>query len=300
MPTSSRLGTSLESLLAKHSPIIPSPPAAEQPTIEDEILHIPVETLRPNPSQPRTDFVEESFQELVQSVRQNGIIQPVVVRRVTGGFELIAGERRWRAAKAAGLASIPAQVRNVDSAKAFELAVVENIQRQDLNPIERAKAYRRLMETFELTQELAAQRLGINRSTMANVMRLLELPGEIQDAVSRGTISMGHARALLSLQNTEERLVLWRRIEKDGLSVRQVERVVVKDAAPRRVRRRASDNKPPHIRDLEEQLRSALGTKVSIVSVKDHSGRVVIEYYSLDDFDRLVERILDRRNSAQL
>jgi ParB family chromosome partitioning protein len=296
----SKLGTSLENLLARHKPA-KTTPAAEPPAHDDEILHIPVGDIKPNPSQPRVDFQEEAFQELVLSVRQNGIIQPIVVRRSGASFELIAGERRWRAAKAAGLTVVPAQVRNVDSAKAFELSVIENIQRQDLNAIEKANAYKRLVETFELTQELAAQRLGINRSTMANVMRLLELPGEIQDAVSRGTISMGHARALLSLAGADERLAIWRKIEKDDLSVRQVEKLVSKGGIkPRQRRRQPGVNKAPHILDLEEQLRAALGTKVSIVATKSSAGRVVIEYYSLDDFDRIVERVLDRPNVASL
>ncbi len=296
----SKLGTSLENLLARHKPA-KTTPAAEPPAPDDEILHIPVGDIKPNPSQPRVDFQEEAFQELVLSVRQNGIIQPIVVRRSGASFELIAGERRWRAAKAAGLTVVPAQVRNVDSAKAFELSVIENIQRQDLNAIEKANAYKRLIETFELTQALAAQRLGINRSTMANVMRLLELPGEIQDAVSRGTISMGHARALLSLAGADERLAIWRRIEKDDLSVRQVEKLVSKGGIkPRQRRRQPEPNKPPHILDLEEQLRAALGTKVSIVATKSSAGRVVIEYYSLDDFDRIVERVLEHPNVASL
>ena len=299
MPTS-KLGTSLENLLARHKPA-KATPATEPPPQDDEILHIPVGDVKPSPSQPRVDFQEDAFQELVLSVRQNGIIQPIVVRRSGSSFELIAGERRWRAAKAAGLSAVPAQVRNVDSAKAFELSVIENIQRQDLNAIEKANAYKRLVETFELTQDLAAQRLGINRSTMANVMRLLELPGEIQDAVSRGTITMGHARALLSLNTADERVAVWRRIEKDDLSVRQVEKLVSKGGiTPRRRRRQPEENKAPHIRDLEEQLRAALGTKVSIVPTKSNAGRVVIEYYSLDDFDRIVERVLDRPNVATL
>ncbi len=296
-----KLGTSLENLLARQKPVPPAQAMAAPGVQEDEILHIPVDEIRPNPSQPRMDFDEESFQELTQSVGQHGIIQPVVVRRMAPGFELIAGERRWRAAKAAGLRSVPAQVRDVDSAKSFELALVENIQRRDLNPIEKALAYKKMMDTLELTQEAAAQRLGINRSTMANIMRLLELPGEIQDAVSRGTISMGHARALLSMRSTEERLNLWRKIEKNGLSVRQIEKMVAKDGViQRRPRRRDPENKAPHIRDLEEQLRAALGTKVSILPVKESSGRVVIEYYSLDDFDRIIERVLDRRDRGSL
>ena len=296
----SRLGTSLENLLGRNKPVGRAAPADVAPQ-EDEILHIPVEDVQPNPSQPRTDFNEESFQHLVLSVRQNGIIQPVVVRRVASGFELIAGERRWRAARAAKLRTVPAQVRNVDSAKAFELSIVENIQRDDLNPMERARAYKRFVETFELTQEVAAQRLGVSRSAMANIMRLLELPGEIQDAVSRGTIAMGHARALLSLPTAEARLSVWRKIEKGGLSVRQVERLVAKGGVARRRRRKpASEDRPPHIRDLEEQLRAALGTKVSIVPIKENAGRVVIEYYSLDDFDRIVEAVLDQRSAANL
>jgi ParB family transcriptional regulator, chromosome partitioning protein len=295
-----RLGTSLENLLSRHKP---SRPEIEVKPVrqDDEILHVPVDSIRPNPSQPRTDFAEEAFQELVQSVKSNGIIQPIVVRRIGQDFELIAGERRWRAAKAAGLQAVPAQVRDVDSAKAFELSIIENIQRQDLNAIEKAKAYRRLIETFELTQELAAERLGISRSAMANVMRLLELPGEVQDAVSRGTISMGHARSLLSLRTADQRLALWRKIEKDGLSVRQVEKLAATEATKRvRSKRKDIDDKPPHIRDLEEQLRVALGTKVNIEPVKDHTGRVVIEYYSLDDFDRIVETVLDRQQNGSI
>ena len=299
MPTS-KLGTSLENLLAKRRPAKPRHLAEPAPP-DDEILHIPVSDIKPSPSQPRMQFGEESFQELVLSVRQNGILQPIIVRRAGKGFELIAGERRWRAAKAADLPTVPAQVRNVDSAKAFELSIVENIQRQDLNPIERAKAYKRLIETFELTQELAAQRLGINRSSLANVVRLLELPGEIQDAVSRGTITMGHARALLTLRTAEQRIALWRKIEKSGLSVRQVEQLVAKGGIRRRrPRKQALDNRPPHILDLEEQLRGALGSKVTIVPIKENAGRVVIEYYSLDDFDRIIERVLDRRGVASV
>jgi len=300
MPTS-KLGTSLENLLARHKSPKPAAASEQPPAPSDEILHIPIADIKPNPSQPRLDFQEDAFQELVQSVRQNGIIQPIIVRRSGDSFELIAGERRWRAAKAAGLSAVPAQVRNVDSAKAFELSVIENIQRQDLNAIEKATAYKRLIDTFELTQGLAAQRLGINRSTMANVMRLLELPSEIQDAVSRGTISMGHARALLSLRTAEEQLTVWRKTEKKDLSVRQVEKLVARGGvSSKRPRRRPDDNKAPHIRDLEEQLRAALGTKVSIMATKTNAGRVVIEYYSLDDFDRIVERVLDRPNVAKL
>jgi len=300
MPTASKLGTSLENLLARRKAARPEP-AAGMAVPQEDTLNIPVDAIKANPSQPRTDFSEDAFQELVQSIRQNGIIQAVIVRRAGDGFELIAGERRWRAAKAAGLPAVPAQIRNVDSAKAFELSIIENIQRQDLNPIERANAYKRMIETFELTQELAAQRLGINRSSMANVIRLLELPGEIQDAVSRGTIAMGHARALLSLPTAEARLSVWRKIEKGGLSVRQVERLVAKGGVARRRRRKpASEDRPPHIRDLEEQLRAALGTKVSIVPIKENAGRVVIEYYSLDDFDRIVEAVLDQRSAANL
>jgi ParB family chromosome partitioning protein len=291
----SKLGTSLENLLSRRKPARPRQENVS-PEAEEEVLHIPVDDIKPNPSQPRADFGEESFQELVQSIRQNGILQAVIVRRAGSGFELIAGERRWRAAKAAGLDAVPAQIRNVDSARAFELSIVENIQRQDLNPIERARAYKRLLDTFELTQELAAQRLGINRSSLANVIRLLELPGEIQDAVSRGTISMGHARALLSLSSAEEQLALWRKIERNGLSVRRVEQLAARGGGRRRRRRKpAEDDKPPHIRDLEAQLRSALGTKVLIEPANEKSGKVVVEYYSLDDFDRIVEVVLDRR-----
>jgi ParB family chromosome partitioning protein len=287
-----RLGTTLENLLGRRQggPAVAPP---EPSPAEDDVLRIPVDEIQPNPSQPRVDFPEEQFQELVLSVKAHGIIQPVVVRPVRHGFELVAGERRWRAAKAAGLASIPAQVRNVDSAQAFELSIIENIQRQDLNAMEKARAYKRLIDTFELTQEIAAQRLGISRSAMANAMRLLDLPGEIQDAVSRGTISMGHARTILAVPEIEQRLALWRRIEKEGLSVRQVEQLVAKGPArPRRRRRKTDEDKAPHILDLEEQLRRATGTKVNIRQTKQSAGQIIIDFYSLDDFDRIVEALL--------
>ena len=297
---SNRLGTSLENLLARHQH---SRPQNDEPRgAPEDTLNIPVDDITPNPSQPRTEFGESEFQELAQSVRRNGIIQPVIVRRVGDGFELIAGERRWRAAKTAGLPTVPGLVRDVDSAAAFELSIIENIQRKDLSPIEKAKAYKRLIETFELTQESAAQRLGISRSAMANVIRLLELPGEIQDAVSRGTITMGHARAILSLPTAQERLAMWRKAEKSGLSVRQVERMVAKGGVGGRARTPKPDaeRKEPHIRDLEEQLRGALGTKVSIQPSKENAGKVVIEYYSLDDFDRIIESVLERRSPSGL
>jgi ParB family chromosome partitioning protein len=289
-----RLGTTLENLLGRRKPGGARIESEPDPA-DNDVLRVPVHEIQPNPSQPRSDFPEEQFQELVQSVKTHGIIQPVILRRLRTGFEIVAGERRWRAAKAAGLETIPAQIRNVDSAQAFELSIIENIQRQDLNPMEKARAYKRLMDTFELTQEIAAQRLGISRSAIANIVRLIELPGEIQDALARGTIANGHARALLAVPDIEDQLVLWRKIEKQGLSVRQVEQIINKRPAPSRRSRHhnAEETKPAHILDLEEKLRRVTGTKVTIRPTKSNAGQITIEYYSLDDFDRIVETVFN-------
>jgi ParB family chromosome partitioning protein len=284
---SSRLGRGFDALLGRN----------EQQEPEDQrVLEIPIADIQPNPDQPRQDMDPESLGELVGSITRNGVLQPVIVRQAEGGYQLIAGERRWRAAQQAGFNTIPAIVRAVSDNESLELALVENIQRRDLNPIEQAHAYKELIERFGLTQEEAAERLGKKRSSIANTLRLLDLPQDIQDAVSRGTLSMGHARALLSLPNRSEQRRLAARVQRDELSVRQTERLVsqkLKKAEKKTASDDKGQNKPPHIRDLEAKLRVALGTRVTINQGQRGRGKMVIDFFSDDDFQRVLGVILE-------
>jgi len=282
--SSSRLGKGLDALLGR---------APDAEPDGRRVLAIPIHEVHPNPNQPRSDFDPEALAELVESISRNGVIQPIIVRSTEQGYELIAGERRWRSAAQAGLATIPAIVRDASDNESLELSIIENIQRQDLNPIEEAKAYKELIERFALTQDEAASRLGKSRATVANLLRLLDLPPDIQDSVSRGTLSMGHARALLSLPDRGEQRRLAARVQKDDLSVRQTERLVSDRIRRKRPTRSAKGAKPPHIADLESRLRTVLGTRVSIEPRKNEkSGKLVIDYFSQDDFQRILEHLL--------
>jgi ParB family chromosome partitioning protein len=256
-------------------------------TSEDEIRQVEIGAIAPNPFQPRRAFDREALEELTESIRRNGVLQPILLRQVDDRFEIVAGERRWRAAGKAGLEAIPAVVKTVDDDRMLELALVENIQRQDLNPIERAEAYRSYIDTLGLTQEKAAERLGKDRSTVANTMRLLELSEEIRLLVSRGTLTMGHARALLGLPDEEAREILARRIVAEGLSVRAVEKAVKAARTPRTPTRPAPEP-PAYLVELEGRLRERFGTRVRIQE-RGGRGKLVIEFYSRDDFDRIYE-----------
>jgi ParB family chromosome partitioning protein len=281
----SHLGRGLEAILGR--PSEPQPPQTQQPN------EIPVNQIHPNPNQPRQDFDPGALAELVESINRNGILQPVIVRAAEEGYQLIAGERRWRAACQAGLATIPVIVRTASDNETLELSLVENIQRQDLNPIEQAKAYKDLIERFGLTQDEAAGRLGKKRSSIANTLRLLDLPQEIQDAVSRGTLSMGHARALLGLPDRAEQRRLAARIQAEDLSVRHTERVVADRLRRASPTPQPDGPKPPHITDLEATLREALGTRVTITQRRhDPGGHITIDYFTRDDFERILQRIL--------
>lgn len=283
---SSHLGRGLDSLLGHTEELQPEP---------QQTLEIPVSKVRPNPNQPRQEFDHDALSELVESVTRNGVLQPIIVRALEDGYELIAGERRWRAAQQAGLATIPAIVRPASDNESLELSLIENIQRQDLNPMEQAKAYKNLIERFGLTQEEAAARLGKKRSSVANILRLLDLPADIQDAVSRGTLSMGHARAILALPERSEQLRLAARIQRDDLSVRQTEQIVNDRLKRARSTTERAEPKPAHITDLEAKLREALATRVTILPHKhDDGGRIVVDFFTKDDFQRLLERLLPR------
>lgn len=252
------------------------------------------EQVRPNPQQPRTEFDMARLQELAASIADNGVLQPIVVRPCPGSkgdYELIAGERRLRAAKQLGIELIPAIIKDVDDDKMLELSLVENIQREDLNPIEKARAYKQLIDDLDLTQEEAAMRVGKDRASVANFIRLLDLPDDIQKTVADGQISMGHARSLLGLPTQHAQRRLCGRIVEEGLSVRRVEQIVAEHRDRKREPAAAPAPAPPksaEIADLEDRLRRALGTRVQVTQDKDKpSGKIIVEFYSNEDFERL-------------
>ncbi len=256
------------------------------------VQEIKIEAIQPNPYQVRTTWDEQELADLAASIKANGIIQPVLVRKTADGYQLIAGERRCRAAKMVLLETIPAIVRQASEPEMLELALVENIHRSDLNPIERAKAYQSYINTFSLTQAEAAERLGEDRSVVANYLRLLELPDEIKRMLKDRQLTMGHARAILALPTEELRRKLANRAMVGRLSVREVERLVRRYLGGSEKPVAQPRPKAAHISDLENRLTSYLGTRASIESRRNgQSGRIVIEFYSLDEFDRILERI---------
>lgn len=246
----------------------------------------PIEDLRPGRLQPRKTFDEEGLEGLARSIKEKGILQPILVREVGGRYEIVAGERRWRAALRVGLKEVPIQVVEVNEREGLELALVENLQREDLNPIEEAEGYRRLIEEFGYSHEEVATKVGKERTTVSNALRLLKLPPEIKEEVIKGRISAGHARALLSLDSPTLQREACRRIVRDGLSVREAEGLV------KRLRRGGDEARgvarPSEVGALEEELKRLLGTKVEI-RMGSRRGRIVIEFYSLEDLERILE-----------
>lgn len=260
--------------------------------LHDSLREIDIESIIPNPYQPRTVWDDQELADLCESIRANGIIQPIIVRPSGSKYQLIAGERRFRAAKLASLTTIPALVRSASDKELLEWSLVENIHRVGLNPIERAKAYQDYLSTFSLTQAQAAERLGEDRSVVANYLRLLDLPQEIKQMLTDGQLSMGHARAILALPTDELRRKLANRALVGRLSVREVERLVRKYITGTTQAKPTLRTKPPHILDLERKLSSQLATKVNIDTRKNgQRGRIIIEFYSLDEFDSITERI---------
>lgn len=249
---------------------------------------IPVDRIRPNPYQPRRDIDRSELEPLAESIRLHGILQPITVRRVGDHFQLVAGERRWRAAQLAGLREVPVSVRVANDQQMLELALVENLQREDLNAIDRAKAYRQFCNEFGLTAEQVAERLGEDRSTATNYMRLLELEPEIQALLASGKIQMGHARSLLGVMDAARRRSLAQQAVDRQLSVRAMEELVRQAKAGRPGPAGAAKPRPANLRDMETRFEQAVKTKVSIIEGRRKgTGRLVIEYYSLDDFDRI-------------
>ncbi len=252
-----------------------------------DLVSIHIDEISPNRFQPRRDFDDTKIGELASSIREKGIIQPLIVRETDEGYELIAGERRLRAAKMAGLSSVPAVIRDVPDAEALELALIENIQRENLNPMEEAYAYHRLIEEFALTQEEMAQKVGRDRSTITNSLRLLSLPEVVRRDVALGTLSPGHGRALLSLSDERAILIAREKFIAKGLSVREAE-AFVKRIKDDQKESKAKPEVDSAILDMQEELTRALGTKVRIVS-KGAAGTIVIEYYSTQELDRIAD-----------
>src|SRR5438093_4038466 len=262
------------------------------PTADDILLEVPLDQIEASQSQPRKFFNPETLDELAASIRASGVIQPVIVRRRGAGYQLIAGERRWRAARQAGLEHIPAVVRDATDAQSLELALVENLLREDLNPMEEAEAYQRLLAEFGWTQEELAQRVGRDRSSIANCLRLLKLPALIQADLRAGRLTMGHARALLSLDSPVEQLTLREQILAHSWSVRATEQDVQQRRVkpPRRLLRRSAD-----LTAVENALRSALAARVRLVGT-ERAGRIEIAYTSREELDRLAELIAGARS----
>ena len=258
-------------------------------------LQVEVDRIASNPSQPRRSFDEAKIDELANSVRDQGIIQPLLVRRAGEGYELIAGERRLRAARKAGLREVPVIVREASNSETLQLALLENLQREDLNPIEEATAYQRLQEEFELSQEEIAQKVGKSRPAVANCMRLLLLPKEVQQEVTRGKLPAGQARALLGLENEALVLAAAREVITKGLSTRAAERLVARLKSGRK-RKRETALSDSNWRSLVEQLQRSLGTKVRLVHrAGSGRGKVEIEYYSLADLERIIQMMTGGR-----
>ncbi len=261
------------------------PPGDEQSAAA--IQDIAVESVLPNPFQPREHFDPQALQELKASIAERGLVQPITVRRFDGRYQLIAGERRLRAVRELGLPTIPAYVLDVQSdEEMLELSIIENIHREDLNPLEVARGYQRLIDECNLTQEEVAQKVGKDRSTVANFLRLLKLPRRIQESLASGELSMGHARALLALNNSEDQIRLWQQTVKYALPVRKVEQMVREALEGGRPTKAPQKELPPQVREMENRLRHALATQVHI-KPRGRRGVIEIEYYSDDDLDRL-------------
>ncbi len=257
---------------------------------QDGILQVETALIKDNRLQPRQTYDVVKIEELAASIKEKGLLQPVVVRKSGQGYEVVAGERRLKAARKLGLAKIPVIVKDVDDKEALVLALIENIQREELNPIEEAESFRRLVEEFKHTQEDVARMVSKDRATVANLIRLLKLPKEMQQAIIDGKITAGHARTLLAVENAAAQLLLFTEVVHKGLSVRETEERVKASVAGRKVEKQVKGSlKDPEIATLEEELRRIFGTKVQIINKRGNKGKLVVEYYSLNDFDRILE-----------
>ena len=264
----------------------------EERTASSEALQVEVALIKDNRFQPRQTYDIVKIDELAASIKEQGLLQPLVVRSINNGYEVVAGERRLKAARKIGLLKVPVIIRDVSDQQALVLALVENLQREELNPIEEAESFRRLIDEFKQTQEDVSRLVSKDRATVANLIRLLKLPKDIQQAVADGRISAGHARALLSIEIAEKQRAVFMEIVQKGLSVREAEALVKVNADQKTkqdTQKKVSALKDPEVASLEEELRRIFGTKVQIFNTRGNKGKLVVEYYSLDDFDRILE-----------
>lgn len=273
------LGKGLEALI---------PQSVMESIDSEKVLNLPLDTIEVNPNQPRKHFDEESIKGLSESIREDGLLQPVVVRRRGDRYQLVLGERRLKAAKLAGVATVPAIMKAVEDGDSLRLALVENLQRENLNPMDVAQAYRTLIDRFGITQEELASMIGKDRSSVANTLRLLKLPEKVRAFLLENKLSEGHARAILALPLASEQIALAERIVRTGLSVREAEESVGQKKSSKRARK-AEKTKPPHISFLENAISQYLATKVAIEEKRGGKGYMVINFYSHDDFERLCE-----------
>src|SRR5690349_17017695 len=287
------LGKGIRSLLQSIDADLKTPSGELKPKVAESVtgsLRIPLDQIETNPKQPRNDFDEQAMQELATSIRTYDIIQPVTVSKLpTGRYRLISGERRFRAAKIAGLKDIPAYIRQANDAELLELALLENLQRQDLNAIEVSLSYKRMMEELDYTQEMVAERMGKDRSTVANFIRLLKLPPDIQLAVRNNELSMGHARALINVDTVDRQLYIYKEIRDKGLSVRQTETLVrnlYKQSGA--VKKPSKSSLTPVYQKIEDNLASHFSTRVKLKHGKNGNGQITFEYYSLDELAKLL------------
>lgn len=282
--------------VATPAPVVP-PQAAVM--TEGKVWQISIDKLKSGVYQPRQNFDKEALLELAQSIKENGILQPIIVRKTTAGhFEIVAGERRWRAAQLAGMHEVPVLIRQFEDKEALELAIVENIQREDLDPIEEAKAYSRLISEFHLSQQQVAEKVGRERATIANAVRLLALPEEIRHLVQQGEVTVGHAKVLLGLPDPKKQIELAKQCQREQLSVRKLEKLVAQTLSPKEPEKTAAPGSSKTMEQLvqavSEELQRALGTKVTI-DYNQGKGRINLSFYSDEELNRLVDRLKESR-----
>ncbi len=289
------LGKGIRSLLQSIDSDLKTGTGGLKPAVVENatgISRIPISDIEANPKQPRHDFDEQSLKELAESIKLHDIIQPITVSRLPSGkYRLIAGERRWRAGKLAGIKDIPAYVRQANDAQLLELALLENLQREDLNAMEVALSYKRMMEELDYTQEQVGERMSIDRSTVANFIRLLKLPPDIQIAVRKGELSMGHARALVNVDTIDKQLYIFKEIKEKSLSVRQTEALVRNLYKNGVVKKSAKNTLPPAFQKIEDKLASQFSTRVKLKHSLNGSGQITFDYYSLEELNKLLRQM---------
>ena len=287
------LGKGLDSLIPSGTPVKTKTDSKPEPVAEKPDSVVDINLVEPNREQPRKHFDEDALQELSDSIKQHGLIQPILVQDRKTYYEIIAGERRWRASKMAGLKEVPVIIRNFTEQEIVEISLIENIQREDLNPIEEAQAYKRLLEEFNLKQDEVAEKVSKSRTAVTNSLRLLKLCDEVQQMIISNMLSTGHARAIISVEDPEEQYALAQKIFDEKMSVREVEKYIKGMGKTAKPKKKKNESLEAIYESTEEKLKNALGTKVQITSRgEEGSGKIDIEFYSHDDFERIIEKLL--------